>query len=282
MKQIYLNRLEQSRKLIDLDGIIKVKNPKLYKKLPGFVVRWFAKLICQDKMNRLLTVYGDKYGADFIDSVFDDLNVEIKCHGLSNVEPGKRYVFVANHPLGGLDGMAVISTVIRHFGKSKGIVNELLLNIENLKDVFCGVNVYGHNNPKIFESIEALYNSTDNICIFPAGICSRKVDGKVQDLAWKKNFIEKAVKYNIPIVPIFVEALNSKFFYNTALLRKKLGIKFNYELVLLPSEVFKYHDKPLGLHFGKPIMPEQLREMQSADARVQFVRQAAYAMSEGK
>lgn len=268
--------METTAKLIDIENIIKTKNPSLYKKLPGFVIGLLKKIICQDKINRLLTLYGHLSGVEFIDAVFKDLNVEIINHGLEKIDLTQRYVFTANHPLGGIDGLAVISSVNKNFGKAKAVVNELLMNIDNLKEVFCGVNVYGHASQNNAEDIETLFSSKESVCVFPAGLCSRKIDGKISDLPWKKNFIEKAIKYDIPIVPVFIEAYNSNFFYNTAALRKKAGIKFNYELILLPSEVFKFHDKNISLYFGEPVMPETLRAMENKEDRVQYVREKTY------
>jgi len=272
--------LETKSKLLNIDEIIRTKNPGLHKKLPRFVIRWFEKLICQDENNRLLSLYGHLPGVGFIDAVFKDLNVDVVCHGLENVDAKGKLVFVANHPLGGIDGLAVISMVSKHFGAVKGIVNELLLNIDCLRSVFCGVNVYGHNKPENVQDIDALYNSDENICIFPAGMVSRRIDGVVQDLTWKKNFVEKAYAKQIPIVPVFVDALNSNFFYSVANIRKRLGIKFNYELVLLPSEVFKYKGKPIHLYFGKPVTPDELAAFKTPVERTQHLRELTYKLKQ--
>lgn len=272
--------LEHKATLINLDEIIKKKNPALYKKLPRFAIRWLEKIIRQDQNNRLLSLYGHHDGVDFIDAVFDDMKIKAQCYGLENVDYQGKKVFVANHPLGALDGLAVISMVNKHFGKSKGIVNELLLNLDPLKSVFCGVNVYGHNTQDIVRNIDALYTSDDNICIFPAGLVSRRIDGVIQDLPWKKNFIEKAYASQIPIVPVYVEAQNTNFFYSVANIRKKIGIKFNYELVLLPSEVFKYSGKPIDLYFGKPIMPETLAMYKTPAERAVKVRELTYCLKQ--
>ena len=78
--------MEQSNNLIDIEAIIQNKNPKLYKKLPGFVINWLKKIICQDKINRLLTLYGHLQGVEFIDAVFADFNVDINCYGLENLK----------------------------------------------------------------------------------------------------------------------------------------------------------------------------------------------------
>jgi putative hemolysin len=272
---------ERKATLINIEEIIKKKNPGLYKKLPGFAIRRLERIIRQDQINRLLSLYGHHDGVDFIDAIFEDMKVESPCYGLENVDYQGKKVFVANHPLGALDGLAVISMVNKHFGKSRGIVNELLLNLDPLRSLFCGVNVYGHNTPEIVRNIDALYENDENICIFPAGLVSRRIDGVVQDLPWKKNFIEKAFAHKIPIVPVFVDALNTKFFYSVANWRKRIGIKFNYELVLLPSELFKYSGKPIGLYFGKPIMPDELAAYKTPAERTLRVRELTYNLKQG-
>lgn len=271
--------VENRNKLIYIDSVIKDFNPKLHKRLPRFVIRLIEKIIRQDKINRVLSLYGHLDGPEFIEAVFKDFNVDIIEHGAENIEKGQRFMFVANHPLGGLDGLAVIYSICKNFGHSRAIVNDLLLFIESLKSVFCGVNVYGHNNEEIFKNIEALYNNQEeNICAFPAGLVSRRVNGVITDLEWKSKFINMATQHNLPIVPIYVDAKNSNFFYRTANIRKKLGIKFNYELVLLPGEVFKYHDKPINLYYGEPIMPQILKEIQTPAQRTQYVRQMTYML----
>lgn len=279
-KNIYNAPIVENRnKLIYIDSVIKDFNPKLHKKLPRFVIRLIEKIIRQDKINRVLTLYGHLDGPEFIEAVFKDFNVDIIAHGIENVDKGQRLMFVANHPLGGLDGLAVIYSICKNFGHCRALVNNLLLFIESLKSVFCGVNVYGHNTPEIFKNVEALYNDpAENVCAFPAGLVSRRINGIITDLKWKKNFINKAVEHNLPIVPVYVDAKNSSFFYTVANLRKKLGIKFNYELVLLPGEVFKYHDKPINIYFGEPVMPSVLSEIKDPNERTQYVRKMTYML----
>lgn len=271
---------ERKATLINIENIIKTKNPALYKKLPRFAIRRLEKIVRQDQINRLLSLYGHHDGVDFIDAIFDDMKIETNCYGLENVDCQDKKVFVANHPLGALDGLAVISMINKHFGRTKAIVNELLLNLDPLKSVFCGVNVYGHNTPDIVRNIDALYENDENICLFPAGLVSRRIDGVVQDLPWKKNFIEKAYHKQLPIVPVYVDAQNTRFFYSVANWRKRIGIKFNYELILLPSEVFKYSGKPIGLYFGKPIMPDELAAFKTPAERTLRVRELTYSLKQ--
>lgn len=269
--------MENRNKLIYIDSVIRDFNPKLHNRLPRFVIRLIERIIRQDKINRVLSLYGHLDGPEFIEAVFKDFNVDIIEHGVENVEKGERMMFVANHPLGGLDGLAVILSICKNFGHSRAIVNNLLLFIESLKSVFCGVNVYGHNTPEILKGIEDLYeDKNENVCAFPAGLVSRRINGDITDLEWKNKFINMAIQYGLPIVPVYVEAKNSSFFYSVANIRKKLGIKFNYELVLLPSEVFKYHDKPINLYYGEPILPQILEEIPTPAQRTQYVRRMTY------
>ena len=271
--------MENRNKLIYIDSVIRDFNPKLHKRLPRFVIRLIERIIRQDKINRVLSLYGHLDGPEFIEAVFKDFNVDIIEHGVENVEKGQRMMFVANHPLGGLDGLAVIYSICKNFGHSRAIVNNLLLFIESLKSVFCGVNVYGHNTPAIIKNIQDLYEDpNENVCAFPAGLVSRRINGVITDLEWKNKFISMAVEHNLPIVPVYVDAQNSSFFYSVANIRKKLGIKFNYELVLLPSEVFKYHDKPINLYYGEPVMSSVLAEIKDPKERTQYVRKMTYML----
>lgn len=249
--------------------------------MPRFFVRVLSRIVKVHKVNDLLTKCGMYEGTDFIDHAFSDyFNVNIIVHGLENVQyldpSAHKLLFAANHPLGGLDGLAVIAQVNKLFGPAKGIVNNLLLHIGSLRSVFCGVNLYGANSKEIASELDDLYASSTNVCVFPAGMVSRKIDGRVTDLPWKKNFIVKSLEYRRIIVPVYVQAHNSRFFYFIADLRKKLGIKFNYELVLLPSEVFKFKKKNIDLWFGKPVFPEMLDSLEGTDKRVDFVRELVY------
>jgi putative hemolysin len=111
----------------------------------------------------------------------------------------------------------------------------------------------GKNPRQATEKIEQAYKSDKAILIFPAGLVSRKTDGRVQDLLWRKSFVAKAIAYHRNIVPVFINGKNSSFFYNFANLRKRLGIKVNIEMMLLPKEMFRQRDKTIEITFGKPI-----------------------------
>jgi putative hemolysin len=115
------------------------------------------------------------------------------------------------------------------------------------------VNKHGSQGSLAARRLNEAFNSENQIITFPAGLCSRKIAGKIQDLEWKKMFITKAVEHKRDIVPVYFEGKNSNFFYNLANLRKRLKIKFNIEMLFLPRELFKAKGSTYTIHFGEPV-----------------------------
>ena len=164
-----------------------------------------------------------------------------------------RFIFVSNHPLGGLDGVVFTVELSNRFTNVKFPVNDILLNIGNLSGVFLPVNKHGSQGRDAALKIEEAYASDAQILYFPAGLCSRKRRGVISDLEWHKSFIIKAIQHKRDIVPCFFSGRNSDFFYNLANFRKKLGLKANIEMLYLPDEMYKQKGIELHLVFGKPI-----------------------------
>ena len=115
---------------------------------------------------------------------------------------------------------------------------------------------------------------------FPAGLCSRKQKGEIKDLEWKKTFVKKAVQYHRDITPVYVDAKNTNRFYNIANLRKKIGIRFNIEMALLPDEMFRQRGKTIRLVFGKPIPYTTFDDRYTASQWAAVVREHVYKLKE--
>ena len=191
---------------------------------------------------------------DFANSLLHELNVTVNLVGAENIPEKGRFTFASNHPLGGLDGISLVSVLgSKYDSKIKFLVNDLLMNVKPLAPVFLPINKYGGQAKDSAEEIRKAYESDDQILVFPAGLCSRLQPGGVQDLEWKKTFIAKTIQYQRDVVPVYFDGLNSKFFYRFARIRKMLGLKFNIELIYLPSEMFKSENKTFTIYFGKPI-----------------------------
>lgn len=244
---------EQSPENIDIDAIFKKKNPGLYKLLPGFVLNYIKRTIHQDELNEILLRFNDKYGLDFIHSALEQMGIEYTVSGEGNIPGQGRNIFVSNHPLGGLDGLVFMDIIGKYHKNVKFIVNDLLLNLKNLKPVFIPVNKLGRQSIEYARKIEDLYRSDNQILYFPAGLCSRRTGNKIKDLEWKKNFIKKTIEYKRDVVPVHFEGENSAFFYRLANFRKMLGIKANIEMFYLPDEMFRQHKNIINVTIGKPI-----------------------------
>lgn len=242
--------------LIDVDKVIASKNPKLLKRLPKFLLRFIKNVIHQDDINHVLSKNHDLFGVDFANGILKDFNITIKVIGESNIPKTGKHIFAANHPLGGLESMVMISVIGRHQPSIKFIVNDILMNLKNLKSIFIGVNKHGSHTKSHANTIDSTYASDSQVLIFPAGLVSRNIKGVITDLEWKKSFITKAIHHQRDIVPIFIDGENSNLFYNMARIRKFFGIKANIEMFLLPKEMFKQRNKTLTLKIGKPIPVE--------------------------
>ncbi len=240
---------------IDIRKVIMAKVPKYGKFIPGFVYRWLAHIIRQDVFNRILTENHGKYGHDFATGALLTLGMRLEVRGLENIPSEGRFIFASNHPLGGLDGIALISVLGNKYGGNvKCIVNDLLMAVKPMENVFLPINKHGSQSRSSADAIEKAYASDCQMIMFPAGLCSRKgKDGVVRDLEWQKSFIVKSITSKRDIIPVYFGGLNSKFFYNFAKLRLRLGIKFNIEMVQLPAELVKGAGKTLTITFGKPI-----------------------------
>lgn len=239
---------------IDVDKVLRDRLPKHYKYIPRFVVRWLERTICQDQLNAILLKMADKNSVDAATAALDEMNITVDASGLERLPDG-RFMFVSNHPLGGLDGLALISLLGNRYDKRiKFLVNDLLMAVEPLRGVFLPVNKYGKQARAAAVQIEEALQSDSQFITFPAGLCSRmQPDGSIADLPWQKAAVAHAINHHRDIVPIYFDAHNSRFFYRFAKWRKKLGIKFNIELIFLPREMIKKSGSTLRVMIGEPI-----------------------------
>ncbi|MFZ4740064.1 MAG: 1-acyl-sn-glycerol-3-phosphate acyltransferase [Bacteroidales bacterium] len=245
--------MEISNKFIDLEKIIGSKNPKVLKFIPSFVMNYLKKVIHVDELNAAIYRNRDKIGVGFATAILEDFGAIIKVKGLDNISTDGRYILASNHPLGGLDGLALISRIGSYRKDILFPVNDLLMNLPQLKPIFIPINKHGKNTENI-QILEQAFSSNAMILYFPAGLVSRKQKkGIIKDLEWKKTFITKAKQYQRDIIPVYIDGVNSNFFYNLAKLRKKAGIKANFEMLYLVDEMYKQKNKTINIILGKPI-----------------------------
>ena len=262
---------------IDIKQVLRQKAPSAARKIPGFMVDYLIRTVHQDELNEILRRYHDKDGVAFMQELIGYFDLNLELVNEENIPAEGRYIFASNHPLGGLDGICLSAIIGGRFdGKIRYLVNDLLLYLSNLRSIFVPINKHGAQGKKNAELIEKAYASDNQIITFPAGLCSRKQNGKIQDTEWKKSFIQKAVEYRRDIVPVFFEGRNPNFFYRLANMRKALGIKMNYEMIYLPDEMFKSKHKTYSIHFGKPIPWQTFDSSRKSAEWAEWVKEIVY------
>ena len=242
----------------DIRAIVKRKAPKAH--VPEFILRYLERITHIKEMNAFLRRHPDARDYEFIRlTVSEELGCTASIDGIENIPTDDRpVIFVSNHPLGGLDGMIIARMIHEHRPRSlKVIVNELLMFMEPIANLWAPVNKVGHLTKEQALEQQRMWESESDVLSFPAGACSRlqRIDGKwqIRDLEWQKNFIQRAKEYKRDIVPIYFEGRNSRFFYALALIRKWLHIKLNIEMLYLVDEMYGAHGKHFRVHVLPPI-----------------------------
>jgi putative hemolysin len=246
----------EEKKFIDIEKVLKEKAYKLYKWLPGFAIRWLKRKLHEAEINDAMIRLKDDKGLDFNRKALDILGTKVESVNPQNIPLSGNVTVVANHPLGGLDGMALIKAVGELRPDVHFLVNDILKNVTNYGDVFIAVNKLGASSAGSLRTMEEIFREGGAVLIFPAGLVSRKQSGIVRDLSWKKSFVTQTIDHKRMVVPTFIEGENSRFFYNFAQWRKRLGIKANIEMIFLPDEMFRANKKTIRIHFGKPFSYE--------------------------
>lgn len=272
--------MEEKILQIDVEKVLRDKAPAVARKIPRFAITLFKKLIHQEGINAFLRARGHLKGVTFATAMIDYWAVTLRVEGLDRLPGDGRFVFASNHPLGGLDGVALTSIVGEAYQhKVRFVVNDILMNITNFNPVFIPVNKHGGQAKESADILNDVYASDNQVMFFPAGLVSRWQKGSISDLEWKKSFIVKAVQYERDVVPVYFEGRNSRFFYGFAYFRKLLGIKINLEMLLLPHELFKQHGRTFTVRFGEPIPWQTFDKSRSPRAWAAFVKQEVYKLS---
>jgi hypothetical protein len=245
--------MEEFEKAIDIEKAIRSGNNNLLRSLPGFMIKFFKKIIYEDEINAIIDRSRHLNGVPFLMDVLDNMNVKVEIRGGDNVPSSGRFIFAANHPVGGVDAMAIFSAIYKYYPSVVSPANLLLNNIPNLRPLVFGVDVFGKASKETALKLDELYESDTQIMIFPAGEVSRKNKGNISDIAWQKSFITKAVRHRRDVIPVHISGRNSGLFYIIANLRKKVGIKMYIETLLLPREMMKQKNSTTIITIGKPV-----------------------------
>lgn len=266
--------------LVDIEKVLADKSPLLKRFLPGFVVNYLKRIIHQDTINLYLKRHGHLKGIEFIEALLAEMNTKLEISGINNIPKKGRYIIASNHPLGGLDGLALMLAVGKVRSDLVFPVNDILMNIENLRPLFIPINKHGSNTQNI-KIINDTFASDKIVCYFPFGLVSRKRKGKIMDIDWKSTFISKAKRYKRDIIPTHIGGRNTNFFYNLANIRKALGIKANIEMLFLVNEFFKQRNCTLKITFGSAISFKTFDNRHTKAEWAELMRQYSYSLDTG-
>ena len=270
----------ETKEFINVEKILMTKAPRLYKRLPRFVINYLIRIFHQDEINSDLQKISDEVGVPKFHKQLEISNIKINYHGKELVPPEGRFIFASNHPMGGPEGIMIVSAVGRMFPKTKLMVNDLLMNLPDIEDVFIPINRFGRNKHDYVDILDSSLKSDYQLVIFPAGLVSRRIKGKVVDLPWKKSFISYAKRYQRDVIPVFIDGKNSNFFYRLANWRKRLGIKVNIEQMYLIDEFYKHKNKDMSIYFGKPIPYQSFTSEKSDKEWAEYVKEIVYSLEE--
>ena len=279
MQRKFSKMADDSVFLIDVEKILKQKVGKKFKYIPGFLISYLKRIVHQDELNVFLRGSKGKMGVDFLEACLDFLDVKVEVKGLENLSDSGKYTFVSNHPLGGQDGISIGYVLGKKYnGNVRYLVNDLLMNLHGLAPLCIPVNKTGSQSRDFPRMVEAGFKADNHIIMFPAGLCSRRQNGIIRDLEWKKTFVVKSVETQRDVVPIHFEGRNSDFFYNLANVCKFLGIKVNIAMLYLADEMFKNRHKTFTLTIGKPIPWQTFDKSKTPSEWAQYVKDVVYKL----
>jgi len=258
---------------VDIDEILRKKAPN--KKFPKFLVKFMKARVHQDQANDAIMCAKEPVGLGFFDDALNYTKITYKVEGVENLDPNGRYIIAGNHPLGGPEALIIGSVLGRVYGPHfKFPVNNILSNFHPLEEFFVGINTTGGvQNREILANMRGLFDSEDQVVMYPAGKCARLRKGKVTELEWKKMFISEARRTHRDVVPMFIVGRNSGFFYFVTFLCEMLHMKVNVGMFMLVDELFGTHSgKCFRMIIGKPIKWETFDKSKSDKEWAAYVR----------
>lgn len=236
------------------------------------------------KISTLNDVYNrNKHLSDveFLNAILNEFQIkfEIPEEDLKRLPKEGPYITVSNHPLGGIDGILLLKLMLEREPNFKIIANFLLHRIEPMKPYIMPVNPFeNHKDAKssVVGLKETLKHLSDGkpLGLFPAGEVSTYKDGKlVVDKPWEDGAIKLIKKAQVPVVPIYFHAKNSKLFYFLSKINDTL------RTAKLPSELLTQKHRVIKVRVGKPISVAEQNEFESMESYADFLRKKTYMLA---
>lgn len=248
----------------------------------GTFVGWLLiKVLRISAINKIYNKNKDKTDLDFLNGVLEDCNIEFEIpeKDLKRIPTDGAFITVSNHPLGGIDGVLLLKLLIEKRADYKIIANFLLHRIEPLKPYVMPVNPF-ETRKDAKSSVAGIKSALLHLKegkplgIFPAGEVSTYKDGKLNvDKPWEEGAVRLIKKAQVPVIPIYFHAKNSRLFYWLSKISDTL------RTAKLPSEVISQGGKVIKVRIGKPISVADQNEFKEIPAFYEFIRKKTYMLA---
>ena len=269
--------------MIDIQKEIEKKFPKIKEKenfLKKSLFKIAKKIVHEDSINQFLSQNSHLKGFEFVDAVLDyfDFDYTASSNDFQNIPTSGKVVIIANHPLGGLDALCLLRLISQVRKDVKIVANDFLAGFEALNSLLIPIDNYKIRQSK--NDIKKIYEALNNeeaVIIFPAGEVSRATTKGIKDPVWNKGFLNFAQNTNSPILPIFLDAKNSKTFYTISVINK------TFSTLLLSHEMFKKKSKRINIKIGQ-IIPNENITPKGIDKKflLNLYRKHLYSLKKGK
>jgi putative hemolysin len=248
----------------------------------GTFVGWILLRVLRiSAINKIYENNKHKSDLDFLNGILDDCKIkfEIPEEDLKRIPKEGPFITVSNHPLGGIDGALLLKLLIEKRADYKIIANFLLHRIAPLKPYVMPVNPF-ETRKDAKSSIAGIKNALLHLRegkplgIFPAGEVSTYKDGKLKvDKPWEEGAIRLIKKANVPVIPIYFHAKNSRLFYIMSKISDTL------RTAKLPSEVMSQRGRVIKVRIGKPISVKDQDAYKEIPAFCEFIRKKTYMLA---
>ena len=210
--------------------------------------------IHQRELRRFVATTQGCSGCEFAERGLSFLDLQVESVGDEHFPREPWAVFCANHPTGGVDGLAMMHLLCRRYGGLRVPANDLLLVLPSLGEFLAPVDKHGSNWGRV-ASYSVMYDAPVPILVFPAGRTGRIRGGALREYPWDKAFVKYARRGGRRIVPVHISGRNSTHFYAIHTLRRALGVDMNLEMLLLVDELFRQRGNTVRISFGRAVDP---------------------------
>ncbi|GAB3257598.1 lysophospholipid acyltransferase family protein [Chitinimonas naiadis] len=267
--------------MISVAGLLSERFPAFNQKpllVRKLIIGALRVLLCEKQINDFMHYADGHTGLDFNDCIVQYLNVRYGVHGQAHIPATGPVVIVANHPLGALDGSALIQLVSQVRKDVRMVVSDVLLQFRPARDILLPVdNLSGRSNRGNVDGIDAALARGEVVIIFPSGEVSRATPRGIRDGIWRTGFLRVAARARAPILPVHIGGRNSLGFYAWSMLYKPMA------MLLLAREIFGNHSVRLPIVIDQPIAWEEVEAWQlSQPAAAARLRQHVYRLRPGR